>query len=128
MDAGQQQEFMRTRRIDGLWFNGEFNEHDNLLLNWEGALTYDADADDIAGEPGFENEVLVFAGSQSGIFDEDKTVYMGWTLDKETGLGFVTMEDSEGADEAIRQLDGQEFAGRKLTVNVAKEREQREED
>ncbi len=38
------------------------------------------------------------------------------------------MEDSEGADEAIRQLDGQEFAGRKLTVNVAKERERRDED
>jgi len=44
------------------------------------------------------------------------------------GFGFVTMEDSEGADEAIRQLDGQEFAGRKLTVNVAKERERRDED
>jgi len=44
------------------------------------------------------------------------------------GFGFVTMEDSEGADEAIRQLDGQEFAGRQLTVNVAQEREQRDAD
>jgi hypothetical protein len=34
------------------------------------------------------------------------------------------MEDQAGADEAIRQLDGQEFAGRALNVNVAKEREQ----
>lgn len=93
MDADQQREFQTTRKIDGLWFNGEFNEHDNLPLNWEGKLFFDEDADDIGGEPGFENEVLIFAGSQSGIFDEDKTVYMGWTLDKETGLGFVTMED-----------------------------------
>jgi RNA recognition motif-containing protein len=38
------------------------------------------------------------------------------------------MEDPEGADEAIRQLDGQQFAGRKLTVNVAKDREPKAQD
>lgn len=94
MDADQQREFQNTRKFEGLWFNGEFNKHDNLLLNWEGQLLFDEAADDMEGEPGFENEVLIFAGSQSGIFDDDKTVYMGWTLDKETGLGFVTMEDT----------------------------------
>lgn len=40
------------------------------------------------------------------------------------GFGFVTMADESGAEEAIRQLDGQELAGRPLKVNVAKAREQ----
>lgn len=39
------------------------------------------------------------------------------------GFGFVTMKDQADADEAIRQLHGQEFAGRPLTVNVARARE-----
>ena len=40
------------------------------------------------------------------------------------GFGFVTMANDADADEAIRQLDGQELAGRPLKVNVAKERDQ----
>ena len=40
------------------------------------------------------------------------------------GFGFVTMKETSGADEAIRQLDGQELAGRAMTVNLAKAREQ----
>lgn len=40
------------------------------------------------------------------------------------GFGFVTMKEASGADEAIRQLDGQELAGRAMAVNVAKAREQ----
>ena len=39
------------------------------------------------------------------------------------GFGFVTMADEQDAAEAIRQLNGQEVAGRALKVNVAKERE-----
>ena len=46
--------------------------------------------------------------------------------DRETGrprgFGFVEME---GADEAMKALDGQEFQGRPLKVNHAKEREDR---
>jgi len=42
--------------------------------------------------------------------------------DRSRGFGFVTMEDQAGADEAIRQLHGQEVAGRSITVNIAKER------
>lgn len=38
------------------------------------------------------------------------------------GFGFVTMKDQVGADEAIRQLHGQELAGRPMAVNIAKER------
>lgn len=45
--------------------------------------------------------------------------------DRETGrsrgFGFVEME-SEGASEAIEALDGNEFDGRNLRVNVARER------
>jgi len=45
--------------------------------------------------------------------------------DRETGrsrgFGFVEME-SEGASEAIEALDGNEFDGRNLRVNVASER------
>ena len=48
--------------------------------------------------------------------------------DRETGrsrgFGFVEME-SEGASEAIEALDGSEFGGRNLRVNVARERTQR---
>ena len=40
------------------------------------------------------------------------------------GFGFVTMANDADADEAIRQLDGQELAGRPLKVNVAKERDE----
>ena len=39
------------------------------------------------------------------------------------GFGFVTMETEAEGTEAIRQLHGQEFAGRKLCVNFAKERQ-----
>jgi RNA recognition motif-containing protein len=46
--------------------------------------------------------------------------------DRETGrprgFGFVEME---GADEAMKALDGQDFQGRPLKVNQAKEREDR---
>lgn len=46
--------------------------------------------------------------------------------DRETGrprgFGFVEMEN---ADEAIAQLNGKEFGGRALTVNEAREREDR---
>lgn len=44
--------------------------------------------------------------------------------DRSRGFGFVTMADESGADEAIRQLDGQEIGGRPIAVNVAKERPQ----
>ncbi len=47
--------------------------------------------------------------------------------DRETGrsrgFGFVEME--EGAEEAIAQLNGNDFQGRTLTVNEARPREER---
>jgi RNA recognition motif-containing protein len=48
--------------------------------------------------------------------------------DRETGrprgFGFVEM-DPDGADEAIRSLDGSEMGGRSLRVNEARRREDR---
>ena len=41
------------------------------------------------------------------------------------GFGFVEMEDEENAAAAIKALDGQEFDGRPLKVNEAKERQPR---
>ncbi len=43
------------------------------------------------------------------------------------GFGFVEMEDDEAAEKAVESLNGLEFSGRNLKVNVAKEkREQRD--
>jgi RNA recognition motif-containing protein len=46
--------------------------------------------------------------------------------DRETGqprgFGFVEMGSSDEADAAIRDLNGHDFGGRALTVNMAKER------
>jgi len=41
------------------------------------------------------------------------------------GFGFVQMENNEDAQKAIEELNGYEFEGRQLTVNQAREREQR---
>lgn len=47
--------------------------------------------------------------------------------DRETGRsrGFGFVEMSEGADEAINNMNGAQFQGRTLTVNEAKPREER---
>jgi RNA recognition motif-containing protein len=46
--------------------------------------------------------------------------------DRETGrprgFAFVTMASADEADRAVRDLDGEDFQGRRLTVNVAQER------
>ena len=41
------------------------------------------------------------------------------------GFGFVEMPDAREAQEAIEQLNGQNFGGRTLTVNEARPREER---
>jgi len=49
--------------------------------------------------------------------------------DRETGrsrgFGFVTMSGSPEGQAAIKALDGQEYEGRRLTVNEARAREER---
>ena len=50
-------------------------------------------------------------------------------MDRETGrargFGFVEMNAEDEAQKAIQALDGQDFMGRKLKVNIAKPRESR---
>ena len=41
------------------------------------------------------------------------------------GFGFVSFDSSDDAEAAISELDGQDFGGRTLKVNIAHEREQR---
>lgn len=41
------------------------------------------------------------------------------------GFGFVEMADEEGGKKAIEMFDGKDYDGRKLTVNVARPREER---
>ena len=41
------------------------------------------------------------------------------------GFGFVEMQDDAGAQAAIAALDGKEFEGRTIVVNVARPREDR---
>ncbi|SRR6266568_4747770 len=44
------------------------------------------------------------------------------------GFGFVEMEDQEAAQKAINALDGKEFEGRTIVVNVARPKEDRPQD
>lgn len=50
-------------------------------------------------------------------------------MDRDTGrskgFGFVEMPDDAAAEEAIKQLDGQDLKGRNLRVNEARPREPR---
>lgn len=75
-----------------------------------GNLSFDATAEDL-------REIFSNTGEV-----EDAIIVTRPGGGRPRGFGFVTMQDQAGADEAIRQLDGQEFAGRALKVNVAKER------
>ncbi len=43
------------------------------------------------------------------------------------GFGFVEMATDEDAKKAIEMFNGQDFEGRKLTVNEARPREERED-
>jgi RNA recognition motif-containing protein len=43
------------------------------------------------------------------------------------GFGFVEMETDELAEKAIKELNDKDIEGRKLVVNVAREREERSE-
>jgi cold-inducible RNA-binding protein len=44
---------------------------------------------------------------------------------KSRGFAFITMNDKAQADAAVTALNGKEFAGRALTVNEARPREDR---
>jgi len=78
-----------------------------------GNLTFDATENDLQGlfaQHGPVTEVNLMQDRVTG---------------KARGFGFVTMETKEGADAAIRALNGKEFQGRALKVNEARPRESR---
>ena len=77
-----------------------------------GNLSFDATGDDL-------REIF----SESGTV-EDAIIVTRPGGGRPRGFGFVTMSDEQDAAEAIRQLNGQELAGRALKVNVAKERDE----
>jgi RNA recognition motif-containing protein len=77
-----------------------------------GNLSFDATAEDlreIFGQPGEVEDAVIVTRPGGG---------------RPRGFGFVTLADEAAGEEAIRQLDGQEVAGRQLVVNVAKERQE----
>jgi RNA recognition motif-containing protein len=51
------------------------------------------------------------------IFDRD--------TNQSKGFAFVEMQDDEAAQKAIKELDGKEFEGRTIVVNVSRPREDR---
>jgi RNA recognition motif-containing protein len=96
-------------------YNDKFDTIMSVRL-YIGNLSFDATGDDL-------REIFANCGAV-----EEAIIVTRPGGGRPRGFGFVTMDDSEGADEAIRQLDGQQFAGRKLTVNVAKDREPKAQD
>jgi len=76
-----------------------------------GNLSFDATGEDlreIFAETGEVEEAIIVTRPGGG---------------RPRGFGFVTMANEADGNEAIRQLDGQEVAGRAIKVNVAKERD-----
>lgn len=76
-----------------------------------GNLSFDTtenDLQDLFSEAGTVNEASLVQDRMTG---------------KSRGFAFVTMATEEEAQEAIRQFNGRELQGRKLTVNEARPRE-----
>ena len=78
-----------------------------------GGLNWDATEDDIReafGASGTITEAVVVQDRDTG---------------RSRGFGFVTYSSDEEANAAVEKFDGEEFMGRKLTVNEARQREDR---
>ena len=75
-----------------------------------GNLVHDVTDDDLRGAFSAYGEVA----SADVIMDR----YTG----QSRGFGFVEMRDNEGAQKAIRELDGREIKGRQVKVNEARPR------
>jgi RNA recognition motif-containing protein len=54
---------------------------------------------------------------------EDVAIIKDRDTNRSKGFGFVTFVNDEDADKAISGMNEKDFDGRKITVNVAKERE-----
>ena len=78
-----------------------------------GGLNWDATDDDLRetfGECGAITDAVVVNDRDTG---------------RSRGFGFVTYSSDEEAKAAVEKFDGQDFMGRKLTVNEARQREER---
>ncbi|HVU37698.1 MAG TPA: RNA-binding protein [Opitutales bacterium] len=84
---------------------------DNKLF--VGNLSWDAVEDDL-------QELFAKAGTVSEV-----AVMRDRFTGRARGFAFVTMSSPEEAQEAIRQLEGQEFMGRPIKVNIARPKEDR---
>ena len=76
-----------------------------------GNLSFDATAEDL-------REIFSATGTV-----EDAVIVTRPGGGRPRGFGFVTLSTEAEGEDAIRQLDGQEVAGRALKVNVAQSRE-----
>jgi len=66
------------------------------------------------------NELFSAAGTV-----RETTLIMDRTTGKSRGFAFVVMGNAHEAEAAINQFNEQEYQGRNLTVNIAREREDR---
>ena len=55
---------------------------------------------------------------------EDIAVIKDRDTNRSKGFGFVTFVEDADAEKAVEEMNEKEFEGRKITVNVAKEREE----
>ena len=78
-----------------------------------GGLNWDATDDDLRGSFGECGEI-----TEAVIVNDRDT-------GRSRGFGFVTYSSDEEAKAAVEKFDGQDFMGRKLTVNEARQREDR---
>ena len=70
------------------------------------------------------NQSLQELFAQFGQVDSAQVITDKFT-NQSKGFGFVEMADDAAAQEAIKQLDGSDFEGRRLGVSVARPREDR---
>lgn len=69
-----------------------------------------------------DDQKLADLFSQFGSVKNAKVI-MDKITGRSRGFGFVELEDDSQAQEAINKLNGSDYEGRKLVVNVAKPRE-----
>ena len=88
------------------------SEQDNQLSSklYVGNLSFDSTEDDLRelfGRHGTVDSVAVITDRETG---------------RPRGFAFVEMSESSAAQDAIRALDGNDFAGRNIKVNEAQDR------
>ena len=88
------------------------SEQDNPLSSklYVGNLSFDSTEDDLRelfGRHGTVDSVAVITDRETG---------------RPRGFAFVEMSESSAAQDAIRALDGNDFAGRNIKVNEAQDR------